>query len=113
MKTANKINYALVFLPIILLILGCFDESLYFYSLLSLIPLGLFQVGVAIIFSSEFTKNLHYKIYTYGVMLFFSLAFTAQFWWDYLEPYGGIFYGLPPTLAIYFSIILYNKTKKL
>ncbi len=112
MKIANKINYILVILPITFLVLGIFDEKFFFYFLLSLIPLGIFQVGVAIAYSSKFVDNLHYRIYTYGVMLFFSLVFTAQFWWDYLEPYGGIAYGLPPLLAIYFSIILYNKTKK-
>ena len=113
MKAINKINYIMMSIPILLMLLGTFDESFYFYSLLSLIPLGLFQVGVAIAYSSEFTKNLHYKIYTYGVMLFFSLAFTAKFWWDFLEPFSATFYGLPPILAIYFSIILYNKSKKL
>ena len=113
MKTANKINYALVLLPIFLTILGFFDEQFFFYALLSLIPLGIFQVGMAIAYSSKFIKNLHYKLYTYGVMLFFSLAVTSKFWWDYLEPYGGIIYGFPPILAIYFSIILHDKSKEL
>jgi hypothetical protein len=112
MKTITKINYAFILLPILLGILGAFNEQFLYYLLLSFIPLGIFQVGVAILHSKQFNKNLHYRLYTYGVMLFFSLAFTAQFWWDYLEPYGGIVCALPPILAIYFSIILHNKTKK-
>ena len=113
MKTANKINYALVLLPIFLSILGIFDEQFFFYFLVSLVPLGIFQVIIAIGYSSKFAKNLHYRIYTYGVMLFISLAVTAQLWWDYLEPYGGIIYAMPPILAIYFSIILHDKSKEL
>lgn len=113
MKTANKINYALVLLPMLLVILGIFNEQFFFYFLVSPVPLGIFQVIIAIGYSSKFGNNLHYKIYSYGVMLFFSLAITAQFWWDYLEPYGGIFYALPLILAIYFSIILHDKSKEL
>jgi len=113
MKTANKINYALVLLPIFLSILGIFDEQFFFYFLISLIPLGIFQIGVAIKYSQKFAKNLHYRIYSYSVMLFISLAVTAQFWWDYLEPYGWIIYAMPPILAIYFSIILHDKSKEL
>lgn len=113
MKTANKINYILIIISIFLGLSASVNGMFLIYFLLSLIPLGLFQIVVAIAFSSKFSGNLHYKIYTYGVMLCLSLVFTAPFWWDYLEPYGEILYGLPPILAIYFSIILHDKSKEL
>lgn len=46
MKTINKINYIMMSIPILLMLLGKYDESLYFYLQFSLIQLGLFQVGV-------------------------------------------------------------------
>lgn len=113
MKTVNKINYFFLSLTVLLGLAGIFDDEFLYYFLISFIPIGIYQVGVAIFYSTQFNGNFHYKTYTYLVMLFFSLAFTSQFWWDYLEPYGGIICGLPPILAIYFSIILHDKSKTL
>ncbi|MDR6966282.1 putative membrane protein [Flavobacterium arsenatis] len=109
MKSINMLNYVMMAIPVLLGLAGILDESFYAYALFSLIPLGIFQVGVALTYNSDLKENIHFKIYGFSVILFFFMAFTAGFWWDFAEPYGGIVYCMPPILAIYFTIILHKK----
>ncbi|NBL63605.1 hypothetical protein GV828_00135 [Flavobacterium sp. NST-5] len=113
MKAAYKLNYFFITLPAALALFGLIEEKFLYYSLLSFIPLGLYQIVITIRLASVLSTNVHYQIYVIGVHLFFILAVTLDFWWDYLEPNSEIFYGIPPLLAIYFSFILYQKSRKL
>ncbi len=112
MKAAYKLNYFFVAMPPILALCGMAEDNFIYYSLLSFIPLGMYHIIVAIRFATHLSKNIHYKIYVLSVQLFFVLAFTMDFWWDSLAPFGEIFYGIPSILAIYFSIILHQNSQK-
>ena len=111
MKTINRLNYIVMALPVLFGLIGLFKYNFYFISLLLFIPLGIFQLSVALWYNYHLKdiKDIHLKIYGYAVMIFFSFFFTIEFWWDVIEPLGMILCFIPPTLAIYFSIIIYKK----
>ncbi|HEX8574668.1 MAG TPA: hypothetical protein VF677_00080 [Flavobacterium sp.] len=104
-------------IPIILGLIGIFNSDFYIYTAISFILLGIFQVGVALSYNSNLKENIHFKIYGYCVIIYLFIFFTSSYWWDFME-INDIFIFIvfiipPPALAINFSIILYQKTKRL
>lgn len=114
LKIINKINYVLMAMPILFGLLGALGKVSDISFMRPLILLGIFQVGVALAYKSDLKENIHFKIYGYSVISYLLIAFIS-YWSDFVEindPFNVIIFIAPlPALAIYFSIILYQKTK--
>lgn len=108
MKNLNRLNYFFVGLPITLCIAGIFSEAFLLYGILSTILTGFYQatIGFKMFFDEPDDRNL--QIYVATVILFFSLWIgNAVINYNNLIIYCLI--ATPPSLAIYFSVIIYKK----
>ena len=108
MKNVFKLNLFFVGIPIILCLFGLINESYFYLGLISTILTGIFQVVISIKMIQDEPNDKNIKIYLAGVILFFfSLFIVSKIglydWINY------IFLTIPPILAIYLSVIIYNK----
>jgi phosphatidylserine synthase len=115
MKNLNYLNYFFVGLPITLILLGFLIDphqgNLIGYGLVSSMFTGLFQfvIGLKMLIDEPYDKHL--QIYITAVILFFALWFTnAKI--GYYNFITYTLFSIPPTLAIYLSIIIYKKANK-
>ena len=115
MKNLNYLNYFFVGIPAILISLGYITNqnsgNLIGYGLLFMILTGLFQVviGIKMLINEPNDKML--QTYIALVILFFATWFANG-----LILSNDILYlillFIPPVLAIYLSILIYNKANK-
>lgn len=109
MKTIKYINTFAISLPFaILLAYPIFKETVFFFSLYSTMLTGLLQIALGLILFFKNTKNLAVIIYLTAVILFFLLWYLNATHFD-LNELTYFLFVVPPTLAIYLSILIYKK----
>lgn len=100
MKLLKILNTIAIGLPIILALLGLFDNGMFLYALLSTMATGFIQVVIGILFWIKETQNQFIIGYLIGVLLFFiGIHFTSI----------TTLWILPPILCIYLSLIIYTQ----
>lgn len=111
MKNLNYLNYFFVGLPILLCVIGYIDVSFLFYGLFSTILTGFYQatIGFQMFFDEPDDRNL--QVYVTAVLLFFFI-WLGNVLINYNEVITYCLIATPPSLAIFFSIIIYKKANK-
>lgn len=114
MKTLNKINYYVVGIPVTMCLIGYLFKNilgmlLFFGALFTMIT-GAYQLIIGIYLFLKDKQNINLQVYLISVILFFS------FWyWNthvkYVEAMTYILIIIPVILCIFFSNILYKKSK--
>ena len=113
MNNIFKLNLVFVGFPIILCLFEIIIKGMLFIGLLSTILTGIFQVVFGIKMLIDEPKDINLKIYIVLVLLFFILLYIMKHDVLYSEYLTFLLFAMPSFLAIYFSIILYRKTKRL
>lgn len=115
MKIIKYLNAIAIGIPIILASIGYLTNDLsgnyYGFALFSTILTGFIQLILGIILLFKFKEKIHYKIYFISVIIFFSL----WIWSPTINKVDYFTYTLiyiPPTLAIYLSILIYKTPNK-
>ena len=109
MKTIKYINTFAISLPfVILLAYPIFKETVLFFSLYSTMLTGFLQVVLGLILLFNEPKNLHIRIYLIAVISFFTLCYLNVNIFDSNELTYFLF-TVPPTLAVYLSVLIYQK----
>ena len=114
MKNINGLNLFIMLIPISFGLLSFLDEEFLFYAALSILPLGLFQIILAIYLSFEKPKINYLNKYWALVILFFTIWIFSSSLSKLLINKNYIYYTLywtPPTLSIYFSLLIFNASK--
>lgn len=109
MKNIFKLNLAFIGFPIVLCSFGLIIEGMLVIGLLSTVLTGIFQVVFGINMLIDEPKDINLRIYIVLVLLFFILWYIMNAL--YSEYLIFLLFAMPSLLAIYFSIILYRKTK--
>ncbi|MEZ4839141.1 hypothetical protein [Flavobacterium sp.] len=100
MNYLKILNTVAIGIPIILALIGVFDESFLMMALVSTMATGFIQVIVGILFWIKEWENFFIILYLVGVILFFmgiSLTNSDSFW------------IMPPILCIYLSLLVYTQ----
>ncbi|CAD0005686.1 MULTISPECIES: hypothetical protein [Flavobacterium] len=108
MKTINYFNYFFVSIPIFFCLMAIINIGFLSYAMLSTILTGIFQIviGLKMYVHEPHDKNL--QTYFASVLLFFvSLIIICKMGLYDLLNY--ILFGIPPVIAIYLSLIIYEK----
>ena len=109
MKNINYLNYFAIGLPLAILVTyPIFKEGSLFFSVLSTMLTGLIQVILGLKMLLDEPKNKYLQIYITAVILFFCFAY-ASVYLDFFEQLKIVVLGLPVAIAIYLSVIIYNK----
>jgi len=103
MKNLRGFNNFVVLVPIVLGLIGCIENSLWGFALLSTMITGFVQVVFAICYAADNPNNKHIYIYFSGVAIFFILWFALS-----LTEYIA---WMPPVLALYLTGIFYSNSK--
>jgi len=109
MKTIKYINTFAIGLPIAILITWpIFEEGALFFAALSTMITGFLQfcIGVKMIVDTPKDRNL--QTYISGVAFFFGLWFVNGLI-DYNDFITYILFPIPLILAVYLSLIIYQK----
>ncbi|MGJ8592511.1 MAG: hypothetical protein ACSHXF_08180 [Aquaticitalea sp.] len=112
MRIAHHLNLFAVGLPVMLCLLGILDEQFLFYGLISTMLTGFIQVIIGIKLFLDEPKNKCLQIYLISVAVFFFLWVVFANAQNYFKPLIYILLAMPPTLAIYLTIIIIKKLKK-
>ncbi|MES2862898.1 MAG: hypothetical protein V4666_02155 [Bacteroidota bacterium] len=120
MKTLKNINTFVIGLPILFGLLSFIENDFLFWCLLSTILTGKFQIIAGVYLILRNPKNHYLQLYFVGVLYFFGLWFykaihNSEIIFDVINeimyekittPY---FIAIPPILAVYLSVIIYNQ----
>ena len=105
MKNVNYMNYAMVGIPVLLMLGGwALDSEIVIAGMLLTMLTGAFQliVGIGMFIDSGY-RDQYTGYYLIAVAVFFALwIFVAQTW----------IIALPPILALYLSVIIFLKAKQ-
>lgn len=115
MKNINRLNLLFVSIIVLCGLYGYFYPDYLALTLALMLPLGLFQIILAIYLKSQKVKIKYLNIYEVLVMIYFSLfifgsAITRMF--DIEDFLNYPISVSPPILAIFFSWIIFNASKK-
>ncbi|WP_396184445.1 hypothetical protein [Flavobacterium sp.] len=100
MKYLKFLNTVAIGIPIILALIGVFDESFLMMALVSTMATGFIQVVVGLLFWIKELKNYYIISYLIGVILFFiGISITKS----------NLFWIIPPILCIYLSLLVYTQ----
>jgi hypothetical protein len=110
MKNANKLNLAVVGLPIILALFGIVETSFLFFALISTILTGFVQViiGLAMLIDEPMNKKL--QVYIFSVIIFFFLWFGISNSKIISDKIYYLLFVIPILLAMFLSYIIYKKS---
>ena len=100
MKYLKFLNTVAIGIPIILALIGVFDESFLMMALVSTMATGFIQVVVGLLFWIKELKNCYIISYLIGVMLFFTGISVTD---------SDLFWIMPPMLCIYLSLLIYSQ----
>jgi hypothetical protein len=109
MKSINHLNIFAIGLPFfILLTYPIYNDLAIYYSLYSTMVTGFIQILLGLIMLYREPRNKSILIYIFSVIIFFTL------WYLNIklinsDNLGALLFIIPPTLAIYLSIIIYKK----
>lgn len=114
MKTIKYINTFAISLPIVLGLIGIIIKdsagNYLGYALFSTMLTGFLQVTLGLILFFINPKKLDIIIYLTAVILFFLLCYLNATYID-SDNLTYILYAVPPTLAVYISVLIYKKEK--
>lgn len=113
MKTIRKINLYLIGLTFTLITLGwIFKNVLIYYGLLLTIPTGIYQVAIVIKLMFENPTSKLLKLYLISVIMLFIIYFIMSTTRNYNSNLIKLLFLVPPILAIYFTYIINQYSKK-
>ncbi|THD31387.1 hypothetical protein [uncultured Flavobacterium sp.] len=98
MTLLQKINCFAIGLPFAIAALAVFEVGMLSFALLSTVITGFLQVSIALVLFINHYKNRHLQAYLLLCILFFSLWFTMDWGW---------IWAMPPSLALYMTVILH------
>lgn len=114
MKTIKYINTFAISLPILLGLLGIIINdsagNYIAYALYSTMLTGFLQVVLGLILLFNEPKNQHIIIYLIAVIVFFMLCYLNATLFD-SNKLTYFLFAVPPTLAVYLSVLIYKKDK--
>ncbi|MFD2907333.1 YqjF family protein [Flavobacterium ardleyense] len=119
MKILNFINLTILSLLLLSGVISLFDDSFYLFTMLiALAILPVFQLFTGFVWLFKSEEDTRIKNYFYFTVSYLLLLFTAQFWYDAVEKIAilktlttAIFIIIPISLAVYFTVILYQFSK--
>jgi len=105
MKGINQMNYFFTGIPVAMIGVGyLLDSDIAIVGMLLIIMTGFFQVIVGILeLADSGFRDVRYSIYLAAVFLFFLLWALTDWKWIIV---------IPPTLALYLSVLLFIDAKK-
>ncbi len=113
MKLLHYLNLFFVGLPILLALIGIFEDDFLVFALLSTLLTGGYQTLMGLLLFITNADNPRLRVYAVSVLGYFVLAFVYSHWnfHEYVI-FNYLLIGIPPILAIYFSAILYKKVQR-
>jgi apolipoprotein N-acyltransferase len=109
MKTTQKINTFAIALPFAIAITyPIFTEGALFFAALSTIVTGFLQFSIGVKLLVDNPRNRNLQIYMSGVVFFFGLWLVNSLI-DYIDFITYILFPIPFILAIYLSLLIYQK----
>jgi hypothetical protein len=111
MKTIKNLNTLAIFLPFIILITyPIYEEVSIFYALYSTMITGFIQVILGLTMIIKEPKNKFLIAYLLSVIIFF-LLWYYNIKINYSDNLSVFLFTIPPSLAIYLSVVIYKATK--
>jgi hypothetical protein len=111
MKNLNYLNYFFIGLPLFFCLIATINIGFLSYAMLSTILTGLFQVVIGLKILADEPNDKGFQIYATSVVLFFiSLIVICKM--ELYDLLNYFLFGIPPFIALYFSIVIYKKANK-